>query len=223
MRVIAKGASTPMQHQQQASLPELHDGEVLVRVQACGVCGRDIIDRSEGGNTLVTPPRTLGHEVSGTIVAMHPSVTATSSTGTSRLQVNQHVVLMHNAACGSCSYCMSVHSVQQASRYGSKQQWHALSRSLSLSGTQGNAHRCHTMPQYTYGITCDGGYATHMVAHASSLMVIPESIRFEVSCFLFCTAAVALRAIQHHAQVRKGQQCLITGASGGVGLHAIQV
>ncbi len=35
------------------------------------------------------------------------------------------------------------------------------------------------------------------------------------SCFLMCTAAVALRALTFHANIREGERVLVTGASGG--------
>lgn len=47
-------------------VPSLEDGEVLVRVAACGVCGTDLKKVALG---LVEPPRIFGHETAGTIVA----------------------------------------------------------------------------------------------------------------------------------------------------------
>ena len=52
-------------------VPALAEGEVLVRVGACGVCGTDIKKVQHG---LVEPPRVLGHETAGTIVAVQGAV-----------------------------------------------------------------------------------------------------------------------------------------------------
>jgi NADPH:quinone reductase-like Zn-dependent oxidoreductase len=38
-----------------------------------------------------------------------------------------------------------------------------------------------------------------------------------------CTAGVALRGLRFHADLRPGERVLITGATGGVGIHAIQL
>jgi len=38
-----------------------------------------------------------------------------------------------------------------------------------------------------------------------------------------CTAGVALRGLQYHADLQQGERLLITGATGGVGIHAIQL
>ncbi|MDF1700120.1 MAG: alcohol dehydrogenase catalytic domain-containing protein [Planctomycetota bacterium] len=52
-------------------VPALEAGEVLVRVAACGVCGTDIKKVEYG---LAPPPRVLGHETAGTIVATEGAV-----------------------------------------------------------------------------------------------------------------------------------------------------
>ena len=52
-------------------VPALEDGEVLVRVAACGVCGTDIKKVQHG---LVEAPRIFGHETAGTIVATQGAV-----------------------------------------------------------------------------------------------------------------------------------------------------
>jgi L-iditol 2-dehydrogenase len=52
-------------------VPVLEPGEVLVRVQACGVCGTDVKKVQLG---LLQPPRIFGHETAGTIAQVAPDV-----------------------------------------------------------------------------------------------------------------------------------------------------
>ena len=50
-------------------VPELKPGEVLVEVAGCGVCHTDLGYFYDGVPTVSKPPLTLGHEISGTVVA----------------------------------------------------------------------------------------------------------------------------------------------------------
>jgi 6-hydroxycyclohex-1-ene-1-carbonyl-CoA dehydrogenase len=50
-------------------IPELKPGEVLVEVAGCGVCHTDLGYFYDGVPTVSKPPLTLGHEISGTVVA----------------------------------------------------------------------------------------------------------------------------------------------------------
>jgi len=50
-------------------VPELKLGEVLVEVAGCGVCHTDLGYFYDGVPTVSKPPLTLGHEISGTVVA----------------------------------------------------------------------------------------------------------------------------------------------------------
>ena len=50
-------------------LPELGPGEVLVEVAGCGICHTDLGYFFDGVPTVVKPPLTLGHEISGKVVA----------------------------------------------------------------------------------------------------------------------------------------------------------
>jgi 6-hydroxycyclohex-1-ene-1-carbonyl-CoA dehydrogenase len=50
-------------------LPELGPGDVLVEVAGCGVCHTDLGYFYDGVPTVSKPPLTLGHEISGTVVA----------------------------------------------------------------------------------------------------------------------------------------------------------
>jgi 6-hydroxycyclohex-1-ene-1-carbonyl-CoA dehydrogenase len=50
-------------------VPELKPGEVLVEIAGCGVCHTDLGYFYDGVPTVSKPPLTLGHEISGTVVA----------------------------------------------------------------------------------------------------------------------------------------------------------
>ena len=74
-------------------VPEPGPGEMLVRVDACGVCGTDIKKIEKG---LLSAPRVFGHEIAGTVArafrgAPYPE--------------GQRVVVHHHVPCGACFYC----------------------------------------------------------------------------------------------------------------------
>ena len=50
-------------------VPELQAGEVLVEVRGCGVCHTDLSYFYMGVRTDQAPPLSLGHEISGVVVA----------------------------------------------------------------------------------------------------------------------------------------------------------
>ncbi|HTJ42380.1 MAG TPA: alcohol dehydrogenase catalytic domain-containing protein, partial [Kofleriaceae bacterium] len=71
-------------------------GEVVVEVEACGVCGRDLIDRA-GRFAFVQLPITPGHEAVGRVVAV--------GAGVEQWRVGDRVASMHRDACGDCPAC----------------------------------------------------------------------------------------------------------------------
>ena len=50
-------------------VPEIKPGEVLVEIAGCGICHTDLGYFYDGVPTITKPPLTLGHEISGTVVA----------------------------------------------------------------------------------------------------------------------------------------------------------
>ena len=69
--------------------------EVIVKVDSCGVCGTDrAIFR---GDYPLETPIVLGHEYSGTIVAI--------GAGAEGRELGEHVCIDPNVTCGSCAYC----------------------------------------------------------------------------------------------------------------------
>jgi len=75
-------------------IPEIGPGELLVRIEACGVCGTDIKKVQKG---LLEPPRVFGHEMAGTVAQVGAGVT--------RFGEGQRVMLHHHIPCGRCFYC----------------------------------------------------------------------------------------------------------------------
>ncbi len=69
----------------------------------------------------------------------------------------------------------------------------------------------------------DGGYAELMRAPAVCLTRFPESIPWDQAAALPCAAATALEAVRSVAGVKPGDSVLVTGAGGGLGVHAIQL
>ncbi len=76
------------------AVPAIGAGEVLIRVAACGICGTDLKKIEHG---FVAAPQIFGHEVSGTVVAVGPSVT--------KWKLGDRVMSFHHVPCGACFYC----------------------------------------------------------------------------------------------------------------------
>ena len=76
--------------------PEPTGAQVLVQVEACGVCYRDCIDRA-GRFPFIQTPVTPGHEAVGRVIAAGPDVTEWA--------VGDRVATMHRDSCGACDSC----------------------------------------------------------------------------------------------------------------------
>lgn len=72
-------------------MPPVGPGEMLVRVDACGICGTDIKKIQKG---LLPGPRIFGHEIAGTVV--QPA---------GPFREGDRVALHHHIPCGRCFYC----------------------------------------------------------------------------------------------------------------------
>jgi L-idonate 5-dehydrogenase len=74
-------------------------GEVLVRIEAGGICGSDLHYYQHGGfgTIRVREPMVLGHEVAGRIAAVGAGVT--------RVKPGMRVAVSPSRPCGACRYC----------------------------------------------------------------------------------------------------------------------
>jgi L-iditol 2-dehydrogenase len=75
-------------------VPKIGAGEVLVRIDTCGICGTDLKKIHTGSHSV---PRVFGHEMAGTIAAVGESVRG--------FAVGDRVMAFHHIPCGACFYC----------------------------------------------------------------------------------------------------------------------
>jgi len=71
--------------------------------------------------------------------------------------------------------------------------------------------------------TCDGAFAEHATARVTTLASKPPTLTFEQAAAVPTSACTALQALRDAGRVTAGQRVLIIGASGGVGLFAVQI
>jgi L-iditol 2-dehydrogenase len=75
-------------------IPPIGTGEILIRVEACGICHTDL---KKIEHNLLEPPRVFGHETAGVVAAVGSGVT--------RFAVGDRVVAFHHIPCLKCFYC----------------------------------------------------------------------------------------------------------------------
>ena len=74
--------------------PRIGSGEVLIRVESCGICHTDLKKIEQD---LLAPPRVFGHETAGVIAAAGEEV--------AKFAVGDRVVVFHHIPCRDCYYC----------------------------------------------------------------------------------------------------------------------
>jgi D-arabinose 1-dehydrogenase-like Zn-dependent alcohol dehydrogenase len=74
-----------------------------------------------------------------------------------------------------------------------------------------------------FGEEIHGGYATLMTAPILGLCHVPESLSSPDAATVCCTTGTAVHVCRTRGRVQRGETVLITGASGGVGLQAVQL
>jgi L-iditol 2-dehydrogenase len=75
-------------------VPAIGPGEVLLRVEACGICGTDLKKIHTGSHSA---PRVFGHETAGVVVA--------TGEGVEGFEVGERCMVFHHIPCGDCYYC----------------------------------------------------------------------------------------------------------------------
>jgi len=176
-------------------------GEVLVRLEACGVCHTDLYTAS-GADPSGYAPTVLGHEGAGVVESVGEGVTS--------LQPGDHVVTLFSPQCRECIHCQSPKT----------------NLCLAIREQQNKGY----LPDGTTRLSRDGDPIRHFMGTSTfaEATVMPEIALAKVApdapldrCALFaCGLSTGLGAAMFTAKVEAGSTCVVFGA-GMVGLGAV--
>jgi S-(hydroxymethyl)mycothiol dehydrogenase len=189
--VIARSKGAPVEVTT-ITIPDPGPGEVIVQVQACGVCHTDLTYRDGGINDEF--PFLLGHEAAGVVEQV--------GTGVESVAVGDFVILNWRAVCGQCRAC----------RRGRPQycfDTHNASQKMTLDdGTE-------LTP--ALGI---GAFAEKTLVHAGQCTKVDSCADPAVVGLLGCGVMAGLGAAVNTGNVSRGDSVAVIGC-GGVGDAAV--
>lgn len=180
-------------------------GEVLVRIDAAGICHSDL--SVINGDRARPMPMALGHEAAATVLAL-------GDPAEPGLAVGDRVVLVFLPSCGQCVQCLSGEGYLCASGAAANGKGELMRGGSRLSCTQeaggGTVH-------HHLGVSA---FATHAVVDRRSLVKIDSDIPPETAALFGCAVLTGVGAVMNTAQVRPGESVTVFGL-GGVGLSAL--
>lgn len=189
--VIAVGKGEPVRLEA-IIVPDPGSGEVLVRVQASGVCHTDLHYRE--GSITNDFPFLLGHEAAGTIEVVGDGVT--------NVEAGDFVILAWRAPCGSCRSCLR------------GRPWYCFdSRNARQPMTLADG----TPLSPALGI---GAFAELTVVDAIQAIKVNPEVKPEVAGLIGCGIMAGLGAAINTGNVGRGDSVAVIGC-GGVGNAAI--
>jgi acryloyl-coenzyme A reductase len=158
--------------------PEPGPLDVVVKIEAVGVCGQDQAIRA--GLVKLATPFVLGHEIAGEVVAIGPKAT--------RFAPGERVASKQFSTCGACLECRSGRDVDCADRV------------------------------HVYG-----GYGEYAAIGENALLKIPDGVDTAAASIVACAIGSVFQALSSIGRTQPGEYVAITGAGGGLGVHAIQL
>src|SRR5256714_9225352 len=186
---------------QDLELAEPRAGEVLVRLQACGVCHTDLYTAS-GADPSGYAPAVLGHEGAGVVERVGEGVTS--------LAPGDHVVTLFSPQCRECVHCLDPRT----------------NLCLAIREQQNLGY----LPDGTTRLSSRGEPIRHFMGTSTfaEATVMPEIALAKVSpeapldraCLFACGLSTGLGAAINTAKVEPGSTCVVFGA-GMVGLGAV--
>jgi S-(hydroxymethyl)mycothiol dehydrogenase len=189
--VIARSKGAPVEVTT-ITIPDPGPGEVVVRVQACGVCHTDLTYREGGINDEF--PFLLGHEAAGVVEEV--------GAGVGSVAVGDFVILNWRAVCGDCrackrgrpQYCFDTHNAAQKM---------TLEDGTELTPALGI-----------------GAFAEKTLVHAGQCTKVDPDADPAVVGLLGCGVMAGLGAAVNTGNVSRGDSVAVIGC-GGVGDAAI--
>lgn len=134
---------------------------------------------------------------------------------------NEHEIIIDVAACGiNFPDGLLVQGLYQLKPE------HPFSPGSEVTGTisqLGTKVKHLKLGQRVIGLTMTGGYAEKVAINSRMVLPLPDTISFEQGAGLITAHATAHHALKQRAKLKKGETLLVTGASGGTGLAAVQI
>jgi S-(hydroxymethyl)glutathione dehydrogenase/alcohol dehydrogenase len=186
---------------QELDLAEPKAGEVLVRLDACGVCHTDLYTAS-GADPSGYAPTVLGHEGAGVVERVGEGVASVAP--------GDHVVTLFSPQCRECEHCRDPRT----------------NLCLAIREQQGQG----LLPDGTTRLSRDGDpirhfmgtstFAEHTVMPEIALAKVSPEAPLDRACLFACGLSTGLGAAINTAKVQPGSTCAVFGA-GMVGLGAV--
>ncbi|MGB3480867.1 MAG: zinc-binding dehydrogenase [Mycobacterium sp.] len=206
MRAAVWTGDGPRLAVEEIPVPEPKQGEALVRVTACGVCHTDL--HVMKGEVAFPSPAVLGHEISGTVVALGPGTAPADG-----IEIGAPVVGAFIMPCGECRQC----------RRGRDDMCLPFFAKNRLKGTLYDGttrlHRADGSPLAMYSMA---GFAEYSVVPVHALAPLRGGLPEVEAAILGCAAFTAYGAIHQTAQLQAGETVAVV-ATGGVGSSIVQL
>lgn len=193
--VIARSKGAPVELVTIA-IPDPGPGEVVVRVQACGVCHTDLHYRDGGiGDDF---PYLLGHEAAGVVEEVGP--------GVEQVAPGDYVVLNWRAVCGQCRACLR------------GRPWYCFNTHNAIQKmTIAEGEDAGTELSPALGI---GAFTEYTLVAAGQCTPVDPAAPPQVAGLLGCGVMAGLGAAINTGGVSRGDSVAVIGC-GGVGAAAI--
>jgi S-(hydroxymethyl)glutathione dehydrogenase / alcohol dehydrogenase len=192
---IGKGFAQP----EEIIIDDPIGAEVLVDVQASGLCHSDL-HLVEDDDQFFPFPAVIGHEVAGIVEAVGPEVQG--------IKVGDHVIASLEQVCGHCANCLNGHPqscTQQQECVRKPGEKPRLSFPDGRPITQ------------AFGT---GGFAEKALIHENQLAVVNNEVPWDQAACIGCATITGAGAAINSAHIRPGQTVAVVG-TGGIGLNII--
>ena len=185
-------------------LEEPGAGELLVRIEAAGLCHSDlsVID----GNRIRPVPMLLGHEAAGIVERVGP--------GGSDLGVGERVVMTFLPRCGECAACATDGLTPCTAGSATNNAGTLLGGTSRLTRSLGSATE---RVSHHLGVS---GFASYAVVNRRSVVPVPLDVPPDVAAVLGCAVLTGGGAVLNAGRPVAGSRVIVVGL-GGVGMAAV--
>lgn len=175
-------------------------GEILVRMEAAGLCHSDlsVVD----GNRARPVPMLLGHEAAGRVEEL--------GAGVDDLEVGRRVIMTFLPRCGECDGCVT----------GGRMPCVPGSASNNAGALLGGGMRLHRRGSVVHHHLGVSGFATHAVVDRRSVVPVDDDVPADIAAVLGCAVLTGGGAVLNAGRPEPDDRVMVVGL-GGVGMAAV--